>query len=435
MKAEVTSEKLFETLARRLQGQSELQVRITAHVREKTGHNTLFAYQQNGATEQEKVGLWKECLAAIVNDKVESLQGAAAVGQAAKPEESRPAVKSTPTAKPEGKAERIAESPAKTESGEIDQLRELLGKILGSRKQEMDEARVWEIAASVTQTAVTNALADFAATFKAPPRDVVEIRKWDGTAKEIGPLVHRQFKQVMQFVTARNTRGYPIPLYLWGGSGSGKTFLFKQIAEALGLKCYPIPLGPTTTEGRLLGFPSLAQGQYVAGLMYEGYKNGGVVGLDEFDIADPGVGVAVNAIGSNEEFMFPNGEVVQRHKDFVLIVGANTRGTGQAQGYCRNKLDAATLDRWAFLELEYDNDLEATLSGNAKWASHVVKVRTYAAAHCGGSLLISPRCSVNGAALLANGIEPEQVENATIYKLASNEVRQNIRSNVGNYQP
>lgn len=215
---------------RRLQGQSELQVRITAHVREKTGHNTLFAFQQNGATEQEKIGLWKECLAAIVNGTVESLQGATAVGQTSRPaEECRPAPKSTPAAKPEGKAERIAESPGPVKSGEIDQLRELLGKILGSRKQEIDETRVWEIAASVTQTAVTNALADFAVTFKAPPRDVVEIRKWDGTVKEIGPIVHRQFKQVMQFVTARNTRGYPLPVWLYGSPGAGKSHLFSEI--------------------------------------------------------------------------------------------------------------------------------------------------------------------------------------------------------------
>ncbi len=472
MATPLTSEQLFDALAESMEGRSDLMKALTNHVREVTGgeFNTLFALQGSAWAEEKKIALWKECMSAIVNKTTHKLKGTEAKGQAASPEPEKPAPK--PAAKPAAKPEPAApksgpnqkpatsnEKPVEKSTQEL--LEELLKRMAAQQApavqpafdpsafmdtflKEMDKFRT-EIDGRVSdyclgfreglEEKLAAKLADFAVTFKLPPRDVVEIRKWDGSVKEIGPLVHKQFKQVMEFVTARNARGFPIPLWVYGSPGSGKTHLGSQMAEALGAKYYPFSFGPTTTEGRLVGFNSLSVGTYVAGLLYEPYKNGGLFLGDEIDSADPGVPIAMNSINSNESYMFPNGELASRHPNFFMVMCANSLGTGSINGFVRNKLDAATLDRPAFLELKYDHELEVKLCGDEKWAAHVHRVREYVSKNSGQTLWITPRCSINGAALLANGVAPEVVENATIYKLASADIRTTIRAAVGNYSP
>jgi hypothetical protein len=66
----MTSQGLFDSLARSLRERPELQVALTAHVRALSGQNTLFAFQMSDVSEAQKIEVWKWCLGAVVNDCV-----------------------------------------------------------------------------------------------------------------------------------------------------------------------------------------------------------------------------------------------------------------------------------------------------------------------------------------------------------------------------
>lgn len=66
----VTSQGLFDSLARSLRDRPDLQIALTAHVRSMSGYNTLFAFQQSDTEEDKKQAVWRWCLGALVNNCV-----------------------------------------------------------------------------------------------------------------------------------------------------------------------------------------------------------------------------------------------------------------------------------------------------------------------------------------------------------------------------
>ena len=76
------SEKLFVALTERFKDRNKtVQQAILAHVRSKSGHQNLVAFHGNGANEEQKCELYKECLNAILNNDYSKLSGEVAVGQ------------------------------------------------------------------------------------------------------------------------------------------------------------------------------------------------------------------------------------------------------------------------------------------------------------------------------------------------------------------
>jgi hypothetical protein len=168
---------------------------------------------------------------------------------------------------------------------------------------------------------------------------------------------------------------------------------------------------------------------------YKPFKDGGVLGIDEIAAGDPGVLVSINSLVANQAYRFPNGELVRKHPNFHVIAADNTRGHGNVKGMIRNRLDAATLDRFAFLRVDYDEQLEAALCGNAAWAAYVKRVRDYIASNSSESVYITPRASINGAALLAGGLDPAIVADSTVFKFCSADLKNTIISNIGQFTP
>jgi hypothetical protein len=257
----------------------------------------------------------------------------------------------------------------------------------------------------------------------------VELILPTGEAKPISGLVHKSFETALKMVRSRTGNGYPVPCWWDGPPGGGKSHMMEQIAEALGLPHYILAIGPTDTKSAVVG--SVATGEFRPGIAYEPYKNGGLLGIDEIAAGDPGVLVSTNSLVANSSYRFPNGELVRKHKDFHVVAADNTRGTGNVKGMIRNRLDAATLDRFAFLKVDYDEELEAALCGNKAWAAYVKKVRDYIAANSAESVYITPRASLNGAALLAGGLDVDTVMDATVFKFCSKDLRSAIIGTVG----
>ena len=210
-----------------------------------------------------------------------------------------------------------------------------------------------------------------------------------------------------------------VPLLLKGPAGSAKSTLAKQAASLLQLAFYPQTFDPQMSVSRLLGFLD-ANSRCKPTPFRLAYENGGLFLADEFDACSASVALALNTAIANGYCYFPDNELVSAHPDFRFVACANTNGSGSTSQYCgRNRLDAATLDRFAVLEIAYDNALEAALIGVQEKCEHTIEppseatdrqwlaaVRTFRQriAARGIDAVCSPRAVLLGSKLLSAGI-------------------------------
>lgn len=264
------------------------------------------------------------------------------------------------------------------------------------------------------------------------PKPITIIVKKDGEEGEGKKfdLVHKQFPEVLELVKAfPETNLGP---FLTGPAGSAKTTCGAQVAEALNIAFYCLAIGPQTSKGDLIGYMD-AHGRYVETALYKAFKFGGLVLFDEMDAGNPGVLTIKNSLTAQPSYLFPNGEIVQRHADFRFMGAGNTYGSGGNLQYIgRNALDAATMNRYVPVLWDYDPELEKALAIRAatsvpdaiesaaglavKWTARVQALRK-AAEKAGIRTVISPRQSMGGAALLARGTFTwERVEQMLIWR-------------------
>lgn len=227
---------------------------------------------------------------------------------------------------------------------------------------------------------------------------VIEVRDRDGVIGRIEGHTHQQLPDVLSILSAG------VNVWMAGPAGSGKSTIAKQCAEALGLAFYAT--GAVQNEYKLTGFID-AEGRTVRTAFREAFEHGGVFLWDEIDASSANALTAFNQALANDVFPFPDG-MVAKHPDFIAIAAANTFGTGATAEYVgRNRIDAATLDRFAMIFLEYDLALETAMgeryhANGAEWAKIVQKYRA-AVAVLGLRHLISPRATEFGARMMASG--------------------------------
>lgn len=162
---------------------------------------------------------------------------------------------------------------------------------------------------------------------------------------------HAKFGEIETLVDAG------IAVLLTGEKGSGKTTLAIQVAEQLKLDFYSMSMTRQTTLSHLLGFISV-NGTYVPSQLRQAAEQGGAFLLDEIDAADANVLLSLNTI-ENGYISFPDG-IIELHENFRLMATANPQD--QHEFYTgRNKLDAATLDRFDIVDIDRDEDLERSL--------------------------------------------------------------------------
>lgn len=194
------------------------------------------------------------------------------------------------------------------------------------------------------------------------PREIV-VKQADRPDVKIDGHVHPAFEKVLRLTTAR------VNVMLVGPAGCGKTHLFSQVAEAMGLEHSSISLSGGVTEAHLTGrlLPTGEGGRFVytESPFIRRYTNGGAFLLDEMDGGDSNVLLAINQATANGGFDVEARAAsgldtyVKRHASTVLMATANTFGTGAGALYVgRNQLDAATLDRWYVVQMDYDKAYE-----------------------------------------------------------------------------
>jgi cobaltochelatase CobS len=198
------------------------------------------------------------------------------------------------------------------------------------------------------------------------PREII-VRQADRPDVKINGHVHPQFEKVLRLAKAG------VSVLLVGPAGCGKTHLFSMVADALGLEHSSISLSGGVTEAHLTGrlLPTGEGGRFVytESPFVRRYIEGGAFLLDEMDGADPNVLLSINQATANGGFDIEARAAsgldtfVKRHPDTLLMATANTYGTGAGALYVgRNQLDAATLDRWYTVAMDYDKGLEEKLA-------------------------------------------------------------------------
>lgn len=220
---------------------------------------------------------------------------------------------------------------------------------------------------------------------------------------------HAQLEGVVRML------GVELNVYLVGPAGSGKTTLAKQAAAALGLPFHYT--GAILQKYELTGFMD-AQGQLVRTPFRDAYENGGLFLFDELDACAPEALTAFNGALANGLCAFPDG-VIKQHPDFRCVATGNTLGTGSTGDYSgRSTIDGATLDRFAFVKVDYCESTELAMAqaefvrfgGDAgrlsvieKAIFEVRKLRKVVQ-NQEVSAIISPRASIAIARLLAAGV-------------------------------
>lgn len=219
------------------------------------------------------------------------------------------------------------------------------------------------IAKSVAQISVDSVMATvkpfvekyIADTYGMLPK-VIEV-KTETDSHKVQGCTHHEFENILKLVAA------DIPVFLTGPAGCGKNVICKQISEALGLQFYFS--NAVTQEYKITGFID-ANGHYQETQFYKAFTQGGVFMLDEMDASTPEVLVILNAAIANRYFDFPNGRV-DAHPDFRIVAAGNTYGTGADIEYTgRFQLDASSLDRFAVIEVSYDENIELAIADNDK---------------------------------------------------------------------
>lgn len=169
-------------------------------------------------------------------------------------------------------------------------------------------------------------------------------------------ILDPNFENILNLVAAHEN------VYLYGPAGSGKNTIAEQIADALGVVFYY--QNTLVTKFDVSGYKN-AQGEYEETPFYKAWKNGGLFYADELDNSMAEAIIALNAALANGYYTFPNsGEKVAKHPDFYCIAAGNTNGQGATEEYCgRYQMDESSRDRFAFVEIGYNDKVEESIGG------------------------------------------------------------------------
>lgn len=189
---------------------------------------------------------------------------------------------------------------------------------------------------------------------------VIEVRINGDEPKAPADHCHPVFETVLRAALAG------LNVLLVGPAGCGKSHMCDQIAGHLGVPFGSLSYSAGASEsgilGRLLPTGDNGRFEWSKSEFCHLYEQASVHLHDEIDGADPNMLLVLNAALANGKFYNPTaGRVFKRHAQAIQIGAANTFGTGAGAMYVgRAQLDAATLDRWYVVEMDYDRAYERT---------------------------------------------------------------------------
>ena len=320
-----------------------------------------------------------------------------------------------PKATPAPAAKATPKQAATPSAPDVSQVATLLAQLLATGKAGLDAAEVQNIVEPMLHHHGDLLLNAVDAKIKGMPAREIVVKSEHATVK-IDGLQHRDFATLLQICGARQPDGHRLNVWLYGPPGTGKTTAAMNTAKALDLAFYCN--GALSTKYELIGFKD-ASGTYQRTPFRDAWENGGVYLFDEIDGSDPKAVVAFNSALANGIMSFPDGMVI-RHKDAVMIAASNTVHGATSEFTGRMKLDAATVDRFVFMEWEIDEALERAMCPDDAWVSYVQGFRARVKAK-GVKVHITPRATLYGASLLAQGMPIHMVKRVALRKAMTEE--------------
>ena len=280
-------------------------------------------------------------------------------------------------------------------------LEQIIGDMIDARIKTSDAPLNEEAVRTIVQDALANR-----------PADKLEIKFPDGVTTKLDKHTHPQFVNVLKVVTmARQSTKWP---YLVGPAGTGKSTMGEHLAEALDVPFVAFPANPGAMMHDIIGFVSPTTHEYQEPEYVTLMRNGGLLLLDELDKLHPGIAAGMNGLLAQMKVTLPTGESFPLHDKFFVVAGANTYGTGATAEYVGStQLDAATLDRFARITVDYDREYEkmratAVLGADngAKWVRQIEQMRENRDQHK-IQAIISTRSVIGVATMVAGGIKAD----------------------------
>lgn len=259
---------------------------------------------------------------------------------------------------------------------------------------------------------------------------VTEIHLPHGEVRKLEGVQHAQFPSVLKILQKKRN------IFMVGSAGTGKTTIAEKASQALGLDFSAQSFNSQSSKSDLVGFKT-ANGVYVGTEFRERFQNGGIFLMDEIDNANPNILGTLNAALANGFMAFPDG-MVKRHDGFIAIAAGNTYGNGATAQYVgRNPIDGATKDRFVFMDILIDENIEDAMVASTglevrkatKWTMIVRQCRKNVA-DFGLQVIVSPRASENGAHLLDAGFTFREAIDMTVLKGAKPDQAEKILTGV-----
>lgn len=253
----------------------------------------------------------------------------------------------------EGKASDELEDAAEAAKKALDEMLKIAGKPSMTEEQIKDLAT--RVAEKVAKDVAKDEIEDYVEKPTVISIDTKEPRKIDG-------LIHKAYEEVLRCVLTQR------PTYMVGPSGSGKSELAAQIAQAIEIRLASLCCSATTDEVHFVGRPLLHNGDFAPSPILSGYEAGNyLLFLDELDRVLGAVTTTINTALANGVFPVPlrhDNPMATRGDNVYWLAAGNTDMSGISDRFSADKQDGALRNRFRtqMVVVDYDKKLERAIA-------------------------------------------------------------------------
>lgn len=268
-----------------------------------------------------------------------------------------------------------AKKPAATTTGGTDDVLAALGGLFATHRQQGYDAAKQEDAARIAELEqrIAELEQQVEAAKKSTPGTTINLTI-DGAAHthHTPAVLDPKFGMLAKLLASHEN------IYLYGPAGSGKNVLAEELAKALGVDFYY--QNTILTKFDISGYKN-AGGEFEETEFFKAWTKGGLFMLDEADNSQAEAVVALNAALANGYYTFPGVGRVKANEKFYCLAAGNTNAQGATEEYCgRYKWDESSRDRFFFVKIDYNKEVEKTIAGGHEDVLQFVRALRAAAA-------------------------------------------------------